>query len=113
MTDPIIVLRKLMILREHLGRARARRPGSAAELAADTLLQDAIAMSLFVAIQEAKDASRASRRLRPASKPHRSRLCLGRRGARVGRAASWPVGARKLRRSCGSSHRGAGTMRAC
>ena len=55
MTDPIIVLRKLMILREHLGRARARRPGSAAELAADTLLQDAIAMSLFVAIQEAVD----------------------------------------------------------
>jgi uncharacterized protein YutE (UPF0331/DUF86 family) len=44
-----------MILREHLGRARARRPGSAAALASDTLLQDAIAMSLFVAIQEAVD----------------------------------------------------------
>jgi uncharacterized protein YutE (UPF0331/DUF86 family) len=55
MTDPIIVLRKLMILREHLGRARTRRPSSSAELAGDTLLQDAIGMSLFVAIQEAVD----------------------------------------------------------
>jgi uncharacterized protein YutE (UPF0331/DUF86 family) len=54
-TDPIVVLRKLMILREHLGRARARRPSSPAQFAADTLLQDAVAMSLFVAIQEAID----------------------------------------------------------
>jgi uncharacterized protein YutE (UPF0331/DUF86 family) len=57
MTDPMIVLRKLVTLREHLGRARARRPATAAELADDTLLQDALAMSLLVAVQEAIDVS--------------------------------------------------------
>jgi uncharacterized protein YutE (UPF0331/DUF86 family) len=42
-------------LREHLGRARTRRPATAAELERDALLQDGLAMSLFVAIQEAID----------------------------------------------------------
>ncbi len=55
MTDPLIVLRKLVTLRDHLERARTRRPGSASELEQDRLLQDALAMSLFVAIQEAID----------------------------------------------------------
>ena len=55
MTDPIIVLRKLATLREHLNRARARRPATAGELERDPLLQDALAMSLFVTIQEAID----------------------------------------------------------
>jgi uncharacterized protein YutE (UPF0331/DUF86 family) len=55
MTDPIIVLRKLVTLREHLSRARARRPDAVGELERDTVLQDALAMSLFVAIQEAID----------------------------------------------------------
>ena len=55
MTDAIIVLRKLVVLREHLGRARARRPATPQELAESALLQDALAMSLLVAIQEAID----------------------------------------------------------
>lgn len=44
-----------MILREHLERVRARRPAKVELLASDTLLQDALAMSLLVAIQEAID----------------------------------------------------------
>jgi uncharacterized protein YutE (UPF0331/DUF86 family) len=56
-TDPLIVLRKLITLREHLSRARARRPQTANALAADTLVQDALSMSLLVAIQEAIDVA--------------------------------------------------------
>jgi uncharacterized protein YutE (UPF0331/DUF86 family) len=54
-TDPILVMRKLATLHEHCARARRRRPASLEALHADVDLQDALAMSLFVAIQEAVD----------------------------------------------------------
>lgn len=55
MTDVTLVLRKLSVLREHAGRARRRRPERFDEIARDEDLQDALAMSLLVAIQEAID----------------------------------------------------------
>lgn len=55
MTDSILVLHKLSTLREHIDRARRRRPRSPEALRADVDLQDALAMSLLVAIQEAVD----------------------------------------------------------
>jgi uncharacterized protein YutE (UPF0331/DUF86 family) len=55
MTDSGLVLRKITLLREHLSRARRRRPDALERLAADPDLQDALAMSLLVAIQEAID----------------------------------------------------------
>jgi uncharacterized protein YutE (UPF0331/DUF86 family) len=55
MTDTAIVLKKLANLREHVARARRRRPSTVAELRADLDRQDAIALSLLVAIQEAAD----------------------------------------------------------
>lgn len=55
MTDPSIVLRKLITLRDYVARARSRRPRSALELRDDLLLQDALAMTLLVAVQEAAD----------------------------------------------------------
>lgn len=51
MTDPILVLRKLATLHEHVVRARRRRPVSLEALETDVDLQDALAMSLLVAIQ--------------------------------------------------------------
>ncbi len=57
MTDPVLVLRKVSLMREHVGRVRRRRPRSAEALRADVDLQDAIAMSLFVAIQDAVDVA--------------------------------------------------------
>jgi uncharacterized protein YutE (UPF0331/DUF86 family) len=55
MTDAEVVLRKLSVLEDHLRRARRRRPASADDLVADQDLQDALAMSLLVCIQEAAD----------------------------------------------------------
>lgn len=55
MTDPLLVLRKLSILREHVGRVRRRRPDDLQQFRDDTDCQDALALSLFVAIQEALD----------------------------------------------------------
>ncbi|MDB4987458.1 MAG: uncharacterized protein JWN04_2636 [Myxococcaceae bacterium] len=55
MTDAEVVIRKLAVLREHALRARRRRPASVDALAADLDLQDALCMSLLVAIQEAID----------------------------------------------------------
>jgi uncharacterized protein YutE (UPF0331/DUF86 family) len=55
MTDTELVLRKLAILQDHLQRARRRRPGTIEALVADQDLQDALSMSLLVAIQEALD----------------------------------------------------------
>ena len=49
------LLRKLALLREYAGRARERRPAEAATLAADPPLEDALAMSLLVAIRQAVD----------------------------------------------------------
>jgi uncharacterized protein YutE (UPF0331/DUF86 family) len=55
MTDPEVVLRKLTVAREHARRARRRHPASSDALAADEDLQDALSLSLLVAIQEAID----------------------------------------------------------
>ena len=55
MTDTTIVLRKLASLRDHVGRLRRRRPPDVAVFRSDVDLQDAIAMSLLVAMQEALD----------------------------------------------------------
>lgn len=55
MTDPAIVLRKLAALRDHVERLRRRRPASAADLRSDVDLQDALSMSLLVAVQTALD----------------------------------------------------------
>jgi uncharacterized protein YutE (UPF0331/DUF86 family) len=54
-TDTTIVLRKLSSLRDHVGRMRRRRPHDAALFRADVDLQDALSMSLLVAVQEALD----------------------------------------------------------
>ena len=57
MTDAGLVLHKLGVLREHIERVRRRRPASAALLRADVDRQDALAMSLLVAVQEAIDVA--------------------------------------------------------
>jgi uncharacterized protein YutE (UPF0331/DUF86 family) len=57
MTNVELVARKLAVLEEHLRRLRERRPADAAELRTNTLLQDAIAMSLLVVVQEATDVA--------------------------------------------------------
>ena len=57
MTDAEIVLRKLAVLRDHVARARRRRPARPDLLVADQDLQDALCMSLLVAIQEAIDTA--------------------------------------------------------
>lgn len=57
MTDPAVVLRKLTALREHVSRLRRRRPSVAEQLRDDVDLQDAIAMSLLVAVQAALDVA--------------------------------------------------------
>jgi uncharacterized protein YutE (UPF0331/DUF86 family) len=53
--DQILVLRKLTILREHISRVRRRRPDDVDAFRDDTDRQDAMALSLLVAIQEALD----------------------------------------------------------
>jgi uncharacterized protein YutE (UPF0331/DUF86 family) len=55
MTDGALVARKLAILADHVERLKTRRPAEVAALRADLLLQDAIALSLLVAVQEAVD----------------------------------------------------------
>lgn len=55
MIESALVLRKLMLLREHLGRARRRRPADLAAWRGSDDLQDALGMSVFVALQEAID----------------------------------------------------------
>lgn len=55
MTDGVLILRKLAMLREHAARVRRRRPPTVQALEADVDLQDAIGLSLLVAIQEATD----------------------------------------------------------
>lgn len=55
MTDPLLVLRKLTILRDHASRVRRRRPDDLQAFLGDTDLQDAMSLSLLVAIQEALD----------------------------------------------------------
>ena len=55
MTDAALVLNKLSTLRDHVERVRRRRPATPEMLREDVDLQDALAMSLLVAIQEAAD----------------------------------------------------------
>jgi uncharacterized protein YutE (UPF0331/DUF86 family) len=57
MTDVEIVLRKLAVLREHVARARRRRPPTADALRADVDVQDMLALSILVAVQEAIDVA--------------------------------------------------------
>jgi uncharacterized protein YutE (UPF0331/DUF86 family) len=54
-TEPLLILRKLSLLREHLSRVRRRRPSSVEVFRSDVDVQDAMAMSLLVAVQEAVD----------------------------------------------------------
>jgi uncharacterized protein YutE (UPF0331/DUF86 family) len=54
-TNIALVARKLAIVDEHLRRLRERRPTELSTLKADTLLQDAIALSILVLVQEAMD----------------------------------------------------------
>jgi uncharacterized protein YutE (UPF0331/DUF86 family) len=54
-TDAALVLNKLSALRDHVERVRRRRPAAAEILRRNVDLQDALAMSLLVAIQETAD----------------------------------------------------------
>lgn len=55
MTDPIIIVQKLSRLREQLERLKRRSTVTIEEFKSDVDLQDATAMSLLVAVQEALD----------------------------------------------------------
>ena len=57
MTDAPLILRKVALMREHLARARRRRPAAVEDFRADVDLQDGVAFGLFVAIQEAVDTA--------------------------------------------------------
>lgn len=57
MTNVELVSRKLAVITDHIGRLRARRPSSVEALRADTLVQDALAMSILVIVQEAMDVA--------------------------------------------------------
>jgi uncharacterized protein YutE (UPF0331/DUF86 family) len=54
-TNVALVARKLAVLAEHVRRLRERRPAERAAFENDLLLQDAVAMSLLVSLQEAMD----------------------------------------------------------
>jgi uncharacterized protein YutE (UPF0331/DUF86 family) len=56
-TDRAVVLQKLATVRDHLGRVRRRRPATADAFREDLDRQDAVALSLLVAIQEALDVA--------------------------------------------------------
>ena len=55
MTDRILVLKKLSLLREHIGRVRRRRSATRETFEADVDMQDATSLSFIVAVQEATD----------------------------------------------------------
>ena len=55
MTDRLVVLKKLAMLREHAARIRRRRPATREAFESDVDIQDAIALSFLVATQEAND----------------------------------------------------------
>ena len=55
MTDKKIISEKLANLREHIGRARARRPAAQQAFEGNGELQDAVALNVLVAVQEASD----------------------------------------------------------
>jgi len=54
-TDALIVLKKLAMLREHAARVRRRRPPTREAFESDVDVQDALALSFLVAVQEAND----------------------------------------------------------
>lgn len=55
MTNVALVLAKLTTLRDHLGRIERRRPADVQALRGDLDRQDALALSVLVALQEAAD----------------------------------------------------------
>ena len=55
MTDPALVLAKLTTLTEHVARMERRRPGTVEQFRDDVDRQDALALSVLVALQEAAD----------------------------------------------------------
>lgn len=55
LTNRVLILKKLALLRERVAEARQRRPSSAEALQADAVLRDALALSVLVAVQEAID----------------------------------------------------------
>jgi uncharacterized protein YutE (UPF0331/DUF86 family) len=55
LTDRLVVLKKLAMLREHAARVRRRRPASCEAFESNVDVQDAIALSFLVAVQEAND----------------------------------------------------------
>ena len=55
MTNVPLVTRKLGVMQEHLRRLTERRPADVASLRRNTLLQDALSMSVLVVVQEAMD----------------------------------------------------------
>jgi uncharacterized protein YutE (UPF0331/DUF86 family) len=57
LTDRAVVFRKLSSLREHVARIRRRRPDDLEAFKLDTDRQDAIGMSLLVAVQDALNIS--------------------------------------------------------
>jgi uncharacterized protein YutE (UPF0331/DUF86 family) len=54
-TNPALVLSKLSTLRDHVDRMERRRPATLDEFRGDVDRQDALALSLLVALQEASD----------------------------------------------------------
>jgi uncharacterized protein YutE (UPF0331/DUF86 family) len=55
LTDRLVVLKKLAMLREHAARVRRRRPATREAFESDVDIQDALALSFLVATQEAND----------------------------------------------------------
>jgi uncharacterized protein YutE (UPF0331/DUF86 family) len=55
LTDRLVVLKKLAMLREHAARVRRRRPATREAFESNVDIQDAIALSFLVATQEAND----------------------------------------------------------
>jgi len=55
LTDRLLVLKKLAMLREHASRVRRRRPATREAFESNVDVQDAIALSFLVAVQEAND----------------------------------------------------------
>lgn len=54
MTDRLLVLKKLAMLREHVGRVRRRRPATREAFESNVDVQDAVALSFLAAVQEAR-----------------------------------------------------------
>jgi uncharacterized protein YutE (UPF0331/DUF86 family) len=55
LTDRLIILKKLAMLREHAARIRRRHPPTREAFESNVDVQDAIALSFLVAVQEAND----------------------------------------------------------